>query len=72
MKDNQKRPVGLNKYGKIVAVGSAVLVGASLQAAPITAPSFASNITDVGVLLGAMIGFGAFVWGARKLLGFAG
>ena len=70
MSDNQKRPVGLTKYGKIAAAASAVILTTSAQAA-ITAPDFTSNISDVGILLTAMVGFGAFVWGARKLLGFA-
>lgn len=53
-----------------VGVGGAVLASTQAQAA-ITAPDFSSNLADVGILLTAMVGFGAFVWGARKLLGFA-
>ena len=67
--NNQKRPVGQTKFGKIVAAGSALLATTASQAA-ITAPDFTTNMTDLGVLLVAGVGFGAFVWGARKLLGF--
>lgn len=52
------------------AIGVVVLSTAS-QAASITAPDFSESVTNIGVLLGAMVGFGAVVWGARKLLGFA-
>ena len=55
----------------VAVLGGAVLATTQAQAA-LTAPDFTNNIADVGILLGAMIGFGAFVWGARKLLGFAG
>ena len=69
MKNKQKRPVGLSKYGKIVAVGSAILFTTSANAA-ITAPDFTTPIADIGILLGAMLGFGAIAWGSRKLLNF--
>lgn len=51
------------------AAGTAVMTTAS-QAA-VAAPDFSSNEADLVIILGAMIGFGAIVWGARKLLGFA-
>lgn len=57
---------------KVVASGTSLALATASQAADLTPPDFAQNITDLGILLGAMIGFGAVVWGGRKLLGFAG
>ncbi len=52
----------------VVAAGSLVIASAS-QAA-ITAPDFSGNQTDLMLVFGAMLGFAAIVWGARKLLSF--
>ncbi len=54
-----------------IALAAGSLVATTASQAAVTAPDFSSNVTDLGVILGAMIGFGAVVWGARKLLGFA-
>lgn len=70
-KNNQKRPVGLSKFGKIVAAGTALVMATASQAA-VTVPDFTANQTDLTTVLGGMIGFGAFVWGARKLSNFVG
>lgn len=56
---------------KVVTGGTSLVLATASQAA-VTAPTFTDNIADLGIILGAMIGFGATVWGARKLLGFAG
>ena len=63
-----KKHIANNK----IALGASALLATTASQAAVTAPDFTTNITDVGILLGAMIGFGAFVWGARKLLGFTG
>lgn len=55
---------------KKIVVGASALVLATASQAAITAPDFTAPIADVAILLGAMLGFGAIVWGSRKLLGF--
>jgi hypothetical protein len=57
-----------SKVGATVLGGAIVATQAS--AAPITAPDFTEPIANVAILLGSMLGFGAIVWGGRKLLGF--
>lgn len=71
MPDNtQKRPVGLTKFGKVVTVGSALMIGATQAQAAITAPDFSDPIANIAILLGAGVAFGALIWGSRKLLSF--
>jgi hypothetical protein len=61
------------KAKKNLVIGSAtVALGTAQAQAAITPPDFTSNITDLGILLIAMVGFGGLVWGARKLSNFAG
>ena len=57
--------------GKFIGGATALALATASQAA-VTAPDFTGPIADVGILLGAMLGFGAIVWGGRKLLGFIG
>lgn len=57
--------------GKFIGGATALALATASQAA-VTAPDFTSNVADLAILLTAMVGFGAVVWGARKLLGFAG
>lgn len=59
------------------SASSKLLVGSFLSSvlavasqAAVVAPDFTSNIADLAIILGSMIGFGAVVWGARRLLGF--
>jgi len=66
MYKNMKKAIAQNK---IVVGASALLVTTASQAA-VAAPDFTTNISDLAIILGAMIGFGAIVWGARRLLGF--
>ena len=67
MFNNLKKAIAQNK----IVVGASALIVTTASQAAVTAPDFTTNITDLGVLLTAMVGFGAVVWGARKLLGFA-
>jgi hypothetical protein len=66
--ENPKR--GFSFGQKVVALGAGASVLVTNASAAITAPDFSGPIADVGILLGAMIAFGAIVWGSRKLLGF--
>ncbi len=69
MFNNLKKAIAQNK----IAVGaSALITSNALMAAPITAPDFSDPIASIAILLGAMLAVSALVWGARKLLGFAG
>lgn len=70
MKDTQKRPVGLTKYGKIAVGASALIMTTASQAGTITAPDFSDPIANITLVLGAMLGVAALAWGARKLLSF--
>jgi hypothetical protein len=64
---------GLKAKKNLVVAGATVVLGtAQAQAAAITPPDFTSNVTDLGILLIAMVGLGGLVWGARKLSNFAG
>lgn len=67
MFNNLKKSIVQNK----VAVGASALIMTTASQAAVTAPDFTSNGADLAILLTAMVGFGAIVWGARKLLGFA-
>lgn len=63
----------LNTLKGKVTLGALGTVLATAQAqAAITAPDFTSNIADLAIILAAAIGFGALIWGARKLLNFIG
>ena len=68
MEEKQDKGFSVSKLG--AGIGATVMAVAS-QAA-IEKPDFASNVTDLGVILGAAIGFAAVVWGGRKLLSFIG
>ncbi|MFT7002815.1 MAG: hypothetical protein ACJAWW_000148 [Sulfurimonas sp.] len=57
-----------SKVGATVLGGAMVATQASADA--IVAPDFTEPIANVAILLGSMLGFGAIVWGGRKLLGF--
>ena len=65
-----KKHMAQNKVATAV-VGSALL---STQSFALTATDidFGTTQADIGLVLIAMIGIGAVVWGGRKLLGFFG
>jgi len=63
---------GISFGQKIVALGVGAGALATNASAAISAPDFSGPIADVAILLGAMIAFGAVVWGGRKLLNFIG
>lgn len=54
----------------VIVAGSTGVIATASQAAAITAPDFSEPMANVGILLVAMLGFGAIVWGSRKLLSF--
>lgn len=60
----------LSQSKAVVISATGAVVTTAVQAAPITAPDFSEPMANVGILLVAMLGFGAIVWGSRKLLGF--
>ena len=68
----QKQNKGFMTNMSKVAVGAGVLLTSVASQAAVTAPDFTDSINDLGVVLGAAIGFSAVVWGGRKLLGFIG
>lgn len=68
-KNNQKRPVGLSKFGKIVAIAGSMALTATQASADLVAPTFDS--ADAITIGTAVITGYALIWGIKKAIQLA-